>query len=129
MTPLPDTDGKYINLLEQDKFCHHTAESPLFNDITAYLFFHVFAKGPRMSDVFVGDISRRVNGTHDMSKVFEKRVITSTGETGERVVGPRCMALLDFYLATSIFGCIPAAQDYSQFIGCSSNSALNSTGS
>ena len=115
ITPLFDTDGKQINLLDQEKFCHHTSESPLFNDVTAYLFFHVLAKGPRMLDVFVGDIFRRDNGTHDMSKVFEKRVTTPTGESGEHVVGPRMMALLDFYLATSIFGGIPAAQDHRPF--------------
>ena len=56
ITPVFDTDGKHINLLDQDKFCHHTAEAPLFNDLTAYLFFNVLAKGPRMSDVFVGEI-------------------------------------------------------------------------
>ena len=115
ITPLFDTDGKQINLLDQDKYCHHTAESPLFNDITAFLFFHVFAKGPRMLELFVGDIFRRDNGTHDMSKVFEKRVTTPTGELGEHIVGPRMMALLDFYLATSIYGGIPAAQDHRPF--------------
>ena len=55
------------------------------------------------------------NGTHNMTKVFARRVITSTGEKGEHLLGPRFMALLDFYVATSIYGGIPAAQDHRGF--------------
>ena len=110
--PLFDKEGKQINHLEQDKFVHPTAESPLFNVITAYFYFNAMAKGPRMAEGFLEQIERRSDGTHDMTKVFETRVITPAGEDGEHVLGPRFMALADFYIATAIFGGIPAAQEY-----------------
>ena len=65
-----------------------------------------------MAEGFLEQIERRSDGTHDMTKVFETRVITPAGEDGEHVLGPRFMALADFYIATAIFGGIPAAQEY-----------------
>ena len=114
--PLFDSDRNQTNHLEQDKFVHATPEAPLFNMITGFFYFKAMAKGPRMAEGFVDQIERRADGTYDMTKVFEKGVITTTGEGGGQVVGPRFMALADYYIATSIFGGIfPAAQDYRAF--------------
>ncbi len=55
-----------------------------------------------MSDIYMGETDQQADGTHYMSKIFEERVIMLTGETGEHVLGPWFMALLDFYIATSI---------------------------
>jgi hypothetical protein len=115
IVPLFDKDGKQVDLLAQDTFAQHTVDSPMFNILTGYFFFNAMAKGPRMADIFVAEIEQRADGTYSMSKIFEKRVITSTGEKGEYLLGPRFMALLDFYVATSIYGGIPAAQDHRGF--------------
>ena len=55
----------------------------------------IATQGPRMAEGFVDQIERRPDGTHDMTKVFDKRVITPTGEDGEHVLGPRFMALVE----------------------------------
>jgi hypothetical protein len=82
--PLFDNDGKQIDLLAQDTFAQHRADSPLFNILTGYFVFNAMAKGPRMADIFLAEIERRADGTHSMSqslkrefsRLLEKRVST-----------------------------------------------------
>ena len=115
IVPLFSREGEQMNHMTQDKFLLPTVTSPLFNIITGYYYFNCLAKAPRMEAVFVGDIEQRQDGTYDMSKVFERRVVTEDGSEGDFVVGPRLMALTDFYIATSIFGGIPQAHDFRDF--------------
>jgi hypothetical protein len=49
-----------------------------------------------------------------MGKVFERTVVTPDGSPGDFVINHRLMALMDFYVATSIFGGIPGASDYQE---------------
>ncbi len=64
IVPLFDKDGNRVDLLAQDTFAQHTADSPLFNILTGYLFFNAIAKGPRMLDIFLVEIEQRADGTH-----------------------------------------------------------------
>ncbi len=51
----------------------------------------------------MGGIEKRPDGSHNMTKVFERRVVTTDGAQGDYILNHRAMALLDFYVCTAIF--------------------------
>jgi hypothetical protein len=93
-----DDQGHQINQFASSPFMHLGPGNPVTNIIHGYLFFEVLAsKTPRMDEALLRDVEK-LNGRHDMTKVFEQQVF---GE--EFIVGPGMMALLDYIAATSLW--------------------------
>ena len=116
--------------MEQDQYINPAPIGPMFNIITGHFYFNALAKGPRMAEAFVGGIRKRSDGTHDMTEVFERTVIAPDGTPGGFVLNHKSMALLDFYITTSIFGGIPAAAEFREIFAlrCKQYQAANGEG-
>jgi hypothetical protein len=95
--------------MEQEKYAASRPDSPMFNNLTCYFYFNGLAKGPRMEEPFVGGNEKHPDGPHNMTEVFERRVITTDGAQGDYILNHRLMALLGFYVCTAIFPSLPAA--------------------
>jgi hypothetical protein len=56
--PLFDQDSEPLDLLAQDTLIQYMAGSRFFNILTAYFCFNTMGMGPRMSDIYMGEIER-----------------------------------------------------------------------
>ena len=115
ITPAFGDDGRQLNHVELDAYIKPASDSPMFNVLTGYFFFNGIAKGPRMEECLLAGIVIRPDGTHDMSKIFDQKLITSDGMTDDFIVNHRLMALLDFYVFTSIYASLPSAAEFRPF--------------
>jgi hypothetical protein len=88
-----DPNGRPTNSLSEHARVNWESDSPLFNEWTGYVFFHITAKGQRMEKV-IQEVSHH-NSKHSLQKLFEIRI-----PGGEYLMGPCLMALQDYYMAT-----------------------------
>ena len=105
VAPVFDEQNRQINQFAQAPFIQLGPSNPVTNIIHGYLIFEVLsAKTPRVEEALLRDIVKGEDGKHDMTKVFERKVLASD----QFVVDSGLLALVDYMAAISLWASLTA---------------------